>query len=365
MRHLLGLLFVCAVQAADVVGSDLLDGRFAAGLRAAAGQDSADFAGTLPARRALVEGRSAAAILMVRPGEAAPAAGLREFRLASAVVVVATHGSNRMEQISFEQLANAYARDARAPARNWNDLDPAARSELMTPALGSPPGTLVLEVFQGLVLEGQPFRPDVRLRVEPSLAADLLAARAGSIVLLPKPPAARGRRRPDRRTFRTPHRRPSQHARRHAGARPCTSGSDMVMATTTPGMAATDRDPDLARAHAAAASVPDPEIPVVTIDDLGMLRGVERSADGAIIVRLSPTYTGCPATLAIRLDVEAALLAAGLSHARVEIAAWVDDYNQERPHSSLGYTTPAAFAAELDKQWPASTAQMRKTTARL
>ena len=39
MRHLLGLLFVCAVQAADVVGSDLLDGRFAAGLRAAAGQD--------------------------------------------------------------------------------------------------------------------------------------------------------------------------------------------------------------------------------------------------------------------------------------------------------------------------------------
>ena len=67
-----------------------------------------------------------------------------------------------------------------------------------------------------------------------------------------------------------------------------------------------------------------------------------------------------------------------LAHARVEIAAWVDDYNRERPHSSLGYATPAAFAAELDKQWPASlrptgsatqpiasTALMRKTTARL
>ncbi|MBX7483321.1 IS3 family transposase [Qipengyuania qiaonensis] len=67
-----------------------------------------------------------------------------------------------------------------------------------------------------------------------------------------------------------------------------------------------------------------------------------------------------------------------LAQARVEIAAWVDDYNRERPHSSLGYATPAAFAAELDKQWPASlrptgsatqpiasTAQMRKTTARL
>ncbi|WP_442896843.1 IS3 family transposase [Erythrobacter sp.] len=43
-----------------------------------------------------------------------------------------------------------------------------------------------------------------------------------------------------------------------------------------------------------------------------------------------------------------------LAHARVQIAAWVDDYNRERPHSSLGYATPAAFAAELDKQWPAS-----------
>ena len=67
-----------------------------------------------------------------------------------------------------------------------------------------------------------------------------------------------------------------------------------------------------------------------------------------------------------------------LAHARVEIAAWVEDYNRERPHSSLGYATPAAFAAELDKQWPASlrptgsatqpiasTALMRKTTVRL
>ena len=67
-----------------------------------------------------------------------------------------------------------------------------------------------------------------------------------------------------------------------------------------------------------------------------------------------------------------------IAHARVEIAAWVDDYNRERPHSALGYTTPAAFAAELQKQWPASlrptgsatqpiasTALMRNNTARL
>uniref|UniRef100_UPI0035C6BB47 integrase core domain-containing protein n=1 Tax=Sphingobium yanoikuyae TaxID=13690 RepID=UPI0035C6BB47 len=43
-----------------------------------------------------------------------------------------------------------------------------------------------------------------------------------------------------------------------------------------------------------------------------------------------------------------------LDHARVVIAACADDYNRKRPHSALGYETPAAFAAELDKQWPAS-----------
>ena len=51
--------------------------------------------------------------------------------------------------------------------------------------------------------------------------------------------------------------------------------------------------------------------------------------------------------------------------ARSIFANWVDDYNTERPHSSLGYATPAAFAAELDKQWAglnppiASTALLR------
>jgi len=43
-----------------------------------------------------------------------------------------------------------------------------------------------------------------------------------------------------------------------------------------------------------------------------------------------------------------------MGHAREKIAAWADDYNTRRPHSSLGYATPAAFAAELNKQWPAS-----------
>lgn len=43
-----------------------------------------------------------------------------------------------------------------------------------------------------------------------------------------------------------------------------------------------------------------------------------------------------------------------LDHAREKVAAWMDDYNNQRPHSSLGYATPAAFAAELEKQGAAS-----------
>ena len=76
-------------------------------------------------------------------------------------------------------------------------------------------------------------------------------------------------------------------------------------------------DPDLERARAIAAAVVDPEIPVLTLHDLGVLRGVEQR-DGRIVVKLTPTYTGCPATLAIQLSVEAALAEAGMAEARVE-----------------------------------------------
>ena len=43
-----------------------------------------------------------------------------------------------------------------------------------------------------------------------------------------------------------------------------------------------------------------------------------------------------------------------MTHARAEIAAWAEDYNLKRPHSSLGYATPSAFTGEPNKQWLAS-----------
>ena len=61
------------------------------------------------------------------------------------------------------------------------------------------------------------------------------------------------------------------------------------------------------RAWDAAAEVCDPEIPVLTIADLGVLRSVEIAEDGAVEVTITPTYSGCPAMDAIRTDVVSAV----------------------------------------------------------
>ncbi|MFB6549292.1 MULTISPECIES: 1,2-phenylacetyl-CoA epoxidase subunit PaaD [unclassified Streptomyces] len=61
-----------------------------------------------------------------------------------------------------------------------------------------------------------------------------------------------------------------------------------------------------ARARELVSAVQDPEIPVLTIDDLGILRGVQVT-DGAIIVTITPTYSGCPAMSVIESDIQDAL----------------------------------------------------------
>jgi ring-1,2-phenylacetyl-CoA epoxidase subunit PaaD len=96
-------------------------------------------------------------------------------------------------------------------------------------------------------------------------------------------------------------------------------------------------DRQLEAARAVAAAVIDPEIPVLTLEDLGVLRGVTREA-GEIIVDVTPTYTGCPAVLAIELAVEAALREAGIVNARVRrvlAPRWTTDDITERGRAKL------------------------------
>lgn len=58
-------------------------------------------------------------------------------------------------------------------------------------------------------------------------------------------------------------------------------------------------------------AVPDPEIPVISIVDLGIVRGVEWQ-DNTLCITITPTYSGCPATTIINLDIETALRGHGI-----------------------------------------------------
>lgn len=101
------------------------------------------------------------------------------------------------------------------------------------------------------------------------------------------------------------------------------------------------------RAWTILADVPDPEIPVLSVIDLGIVRAVEESTDGtAVTVTLTPTYSGCPATEVIAHDVRAALEA---SYETVEVKtqlspAWTTDWLSDEAHEKLntfGIAPPA------------------------
>ncbi len=85
---------------------------------------------------------------------------------------------------------------------------------------------------------------------------------------------------------------------------------------------------ELARAREIAASIPDPELPALTIGELGMVREVAKTMDG-IEVAITPTYNGCPAMGVIGLAIEAALLEAGFERVSVRVVrepAWTTDW---------------------------------------
>ncbi|GGI21613.1 1,2-phenylacetyl-CoA epoxidase subunit PaaD [Bradyrhizobium guangdongense] len=101
------------------------------------------------------------------------------------------------------------------------------------------------------------------------------------------------------------------------------------------------------RAWDAAASVVDPEIPVLTIADLGVLRDVVLDGD-QVEVAITPTYSGCPAMNLIALEIELALERAGFRHPKVRTVlspAWTTDWMSEdgrRKLCAYGIAPPQA-----------------------
>ncbi len=105
---------------------------------------------------------------------------------------------------------------------------------------------------------------------------------------------------------------------------------------------------ELDRLRAAVGDVCDPELPPLTLVDLGILRSVEADADGTVVVTVTPTYSGCPAVEYIEAEIARVLDAEGCARFRVERSftpAWSTDRMTEdgrRKLLELGIAPPGA-----------------------
>jgi ring-1,2-phenylacetyl-CoA epoxidase subunit PaaD len=113
-----------------------------------------------------------------------------------------------------------------------------------------------------------------------------------------------------------------------------------------------------ATAWEVAASVLDPEVPVVTIEDLGILRSVDVEETGAVRVAITPTYSGCPAMDTIRADLLAAFDEAGYPDVRVDFVlapAWTTDWMTDdgrRKLEEFGIAPPSARGENARRDRP-------------
>ena len=104
------------------------------------------------------------------------------------------------------------------------------------------------------------------------------------------------------------------------------------------------------QAWAVLAQIPDPEVPAVTLCDLGMVRSVQESGD-VLEVALTPTYSGCPATEMIEQSVVDGLQSAGLGPVQVKLQrapAWTTDWITPEGRDKLrayGIAPPGAVQA--------------------
>jgi ring-1,2-phenylacetyl-CoA epoxidase subunit PaaD len=85
----------------------------------------------------------------------------------------------------------------------------------------------------------------------------------------------------------------------------------------------------------AHARVVDPELPMLTLDDLGVIRSVEETPEG-VTVTITPTYSGCPALQVMRDDIRAALAGYGTVEVRTVLSpAWSTDWISEAGRRKL------------------------------
>jgi ring-1,2-phenylacetyl-CoA epoxidase subunit PaaD len=105
------------------------------------------------------------------------------------------------------------------------------------------------------------------------------------------------------------------------------------------------------------ADVPDPEIPILNVIELGLVRYVRDEQDGGVTVGVSPTYTGCPATEVIQASIKERLHQAGFETVRVDSVlapAWSSDWLTESAREKLreyGIAPPAESVDSPRRLW--------------
>lgn len=92
------------------------------------------------------------------------------------------------------------------------------------------------------------------------------------------------------------------------------------------------------RLYEILGGVPDPEVPVISVVELGIVRNAEQRADGTVEVTITPTYSGCPAMFEIERDIRSALTDAGARAVDVKTVlspAWTTDWIPEEAREKL------------------------------
>ncbi len=111
---------------------------------------------------------------------------------------------------------------------------------------------------------------------------------------------------------------------------------------------------DVAAVEASVRAVPDPEVPVLTIEDLGILRAIEADeATGRLRATITPTYSGCPAMGVIERGIDHAARTHGWTAEVVTVLspAWTTDWMSERGRAALrefGIAPPSGSAPRAD-----------------
>ena len=121
-------------------------------------------------------------------------------------------------------------------------------------------------------------------------------------------------------------------------------------------------------ARAVVAGVVDPEMPMLTLDDLGVVRGVEVDGD-VVTVTITPTYSGCPAVEEMRHDLRTALTGAGYASVEVRTVfspAWSTDWISDdgrRKLAEAGIAPPGRAPARAPGPVPLQLGATRRTAA--